>query len=54
MEFDGEVIQFSIFDAKRLFTNVNSLCALDVINELSKDVYEVSHEDKLPICLLRV
>jgi len=47
MEFDGEIIKFNIFDAIRFPTNVNYLCALDVINELSQDVYELSHDDGL-------
>ena len=35
MEFDVEVIKFSIFDALRFITDVNYLCTLDVISELS-------------------
>ena len=47
MEFDGEVIKFSIFDTMRFPTNVNYLSALNVIDELSSDVYELSREDGL-------
>jgi len=47
MEFDGEIIKFNIFDAMRFPTDVNYLCALDVIDELSQDVYELFHEDEL-------
>ena len=35
MEFDGEIIKFNIFDAMRFPADVNYLCALDVIDELS-------------------
>jgi len=47
MEFDGEIIKFNIFDAMKFPIDVNYLCALDVIDELSQDVYELSHEDEL-------
>ena len=47
MEFDGEIIKFNIFDAMRFPTDVNYLCALDVIDQLSQDVYELSHENEL-------
>ena len=47
MKFDHEIIKFSIFDAMRFPADVNYLCALDVINELAQDVYELSHEDEL-------
>jgi len=47
MEIDGEIIKFNIFDAMRFPANVNYLCALDVIDELSQDVYKLSHEDEL-------
>ena len=47
MEFDGEVIKFNIFDAKRFPADVNYVYALDVFDELSQDVYDLSHEDEL-------
>jgi len=47
MEFDGEIIKFNIFDVMRFPADVKYLCALDVIDELSQDVYELSHEDEL-------
>jgi len=53
MEFDGEIIKFNIFDAMRFPTDVNYLCALDVIGELSQDVHELSHEDELLIVLTK-
>jgi len=51
MEFDGEIIKFNIFDAMRFPTDVNYLCALDVIDKLYQDVYELSHEDELLIVM---
>jgi len=47
MEFNGEVIKFNIFDAMRFPSDVNYLYALDVFDELSEDVYDLSHEDEL-------
>ena len=47
MEFDGEVIKFNIFDAIRFPADVNYVYALDVIDELSQDIYDLSHEDEL-------
>jgi len=41
------IIKFNIFDAMRFPTDVNYLCALDVIDQLSQDVYELSHENEL-------
>jgi len=53
MEFDGEIIKFNIFDAMRFPANVNYLCALDVIDELSQDVYELFHDDELLTVLIQ-
>ena len=47
MKFDGEIIKFNIFDDIGFLADMNYLCALDVIDELSQDVYEFSHEDEL-------
>jgi len=46
MEFDGEVIKFKIFDAMRFPTNVNYGYALNVIDELSQDIYDLFNEDE--------
>jgi len=46
MEFDGEVIKFNIFDAMRFPTHVNYVYALDIIDELSQDIYDLSNEDE--------
>ena len=47
MKFDGEIVKINIFNAMRFSADVNYLCALDVIDELSQDVYELAHEDEL-------
>ena len=39
------------FDAIRFLADVNYLCTLNVIDKLSQDVYELSHEDELLIVL---
>ena len=53
MKFDGEIIKFNIFDVMRFPADVNYLCALDAINGLSQDVYELSHDDELLTVLTR-
>jgi len=35
MEFDGEVLKFNIFNVMRFLTNVQYVCALELIIELS-------------------
>ena len=54
MEFDGEVIKLNIFDPIWFSADVNYVYALDIIDELSQDIYDLSHEDELLLCLLRV
>jgi len=54
MEFDGEVIKFNIFDAMRFSTDVNYVYALDVLDELSQDVYDLSYEDELFTVLTKI
>lgn len=51
MEFDGDVIKFDIFDAMKFPSDENHICALDVIDELSQDVHDLSHKDELEIML---
>jgi len=47
MEFDGEIIKFNIFNAMGFLADVNYLCALDMIDELSQDIYELPYKDEL-------
>jgi len=51
MEFDGDVIKFDIFDAMKFPFDVNHICALNVIEELSQDVHDLSHKDDLETVL---
>lgn len=53
MEFDGHVIKFNIVDAMRFPADVNYVYALDVIDELSQDAYELSRDDELLTVLPR-
>jgi len=43
MEFDGKVIKFDIFDTMRFRADVNYVYALDVIDELSQNIYDMSN-----------
>jgi len=47
MEFDGEIVKFNILNAMRFPTDVNYPYALDAIDELSQDVYELSHDNEV-------
>jgi len=51
MEFDGDVIKFDIFDAMKFPSDVNHICALSVIHELSQAVHDLSHKDELETVL---
>ena len=44
MKFDAEIFKFNIFNSIGFVAGVNYICALDVIHDLSQDVYELSHE----------
>jgi len=46
MEFDGDVIKFNIFDTMRFPANVNYVYALDVIDVLCQNIYDLSNEDE--------
>jgi len=47
MEFDGDVIKFDIFDAMKFPSDVNHICALSVMDELSQAFNDLSHKDEL-------
>ena len=51
MEFDADVIKFNIFHAIKFSSNVNHLCALEVINELSEAAHNLGHKDELETVL---
>jgi len=45
--FDCKVIMFNIFDVIRFCVDANYLCALNVTDELSQDVYKLTHGNEL-------
>ncbi|KAD7116941.1 hypothetical protein E3N88_04209 [Mikania micrantha] len=53
MEFDGEVINFNIYDAMRYPSDVSSLNWLEVIEPLADDCFELTNHDVLALVLNR-
>ena len=51
MEFDGEVIRFNIFEAMRYPSDVHSVFAIDDINTLVQDFFELSDNDNFEIAI---
>ncbi|KAH9717584.1 hypothetical protein KPL71_021883 [Citrus sinensis] len=51
MEFDGEVIRFNIFEAMRYPSDVHSVFAIDDINTLVQDFFELSGNDSFEIAI---
>ncbi|KAH9802719.1 hypothetical protein KPL71_001504 [Citrus sinensis] len=51
MEFDGEVIRFNIFGAMRYPSDVHSVFAMDDINTLVQDFFELSGNDSFEIAI---
>ena len=51
MEFDGEVIRFNIFEAMRYPSDVHSVFAMDDINILVQDFFELSGNDSFEIAI---
>ena len=51
IEFDSNVIKFDIFDAMKFPSDVNHICALSVIDELSQAVHDLSCKDELETML---
>ncbi|XP_076954249.1 uncharacterized protein LOC143628580 [Bidens hawaiensis] len=51
MEFDGEIINFNIYDAMRYPSDVSSVNWLDVIDPLTDDYFELSNHDTLALIL---
>ncbi|XP_076888397.1 uncharacterized protein LOC143538819 [Bidens hawaiensis] len=49
MEFDGEIINFNIYDAMRYPSDVSSVNWLDVIDFLTDDYFEFSNHDTLAL-----
>ncbi|XP_022003481.1 uncharacterized protein LOC110900932 [Helianthus annuus] len=51
MEFDGEIINFNIYDAMRYPSDFSSMNWLDVIDPLTDDYFELSNCDSLALVL---
>ncbi|KAI3511713.1 hypothetical protein L1887_18870 [Cichorium endivia] len=51
MEFDGEIINFNIYDVMRYPTDVSSINFLDVIEPLIDECFELTNDDSLAIVL---
>ena len=47
MEFDGEVVEFDIYDAMKFPSDDHSLCAIDIVEPFVQDVFDNSDVDKL-------
>ena len=47
------MIKFNIFDAMRFPADVNYVYALDAIDALSQDIYDLSNEDELFTVLIK-
>ena len=54
MEFDGEVIRFNIFEAMRYPSDVHSVFAMDDINTLVQDFFELSGNDSFEIAISKI
>ena len=52
MKFNGKVIKFNIFDTMIFPADMNDIWGLDVIDDVSQDAYELSHEDELLTILM--
>nr|XP_027096108.1 uncharacterized protein LOC113716005 [Coffea arabica] len=53
MEFDGEIINFNIFDAMKYPDEANSVFALSIIEPLVQDTFELNRGDALEVALAK-
>lgn len=51
MEFDGEVINFKIYDSMRYPSDISSLKFMDVIESLTEECFDLSNLDVLALVL---
>lgn len=49
MEFDGGIVCFNIFEAMRYPSDINSVFAVDVIDSMVQQVFELNVEDELMV-----
>ncbi|XP_027120696.1 uncharacterized protein [Coffea arabica] len=53
MEFDGEIVNFNIFDAMKYPDEANSVFALSIIEPLVQDTFELNRGDALEVALAK-
>ncbi|XP_027183938.1 uncharacterized protein LOC113782233 [Coffea eugenioides] len=53
MEFDGEIVNFNIFDAMKYPDEANSVFALCIIEPLVQDTFELNRGDALEVALAK-
>ncbi|XP_027171848.1 uncharacterized protein LOC113771472 [Coffea eugenioides] len=53
MEFDGEIVNFNIFDAMKYSDEANSVFALSIIEPLVQDTFELNRGDALEVALAK-
>nr|XP_027116756.1 uncharacterized protein LOC113734391 [Coffea arabica] len=53
MEFDGEIVNFNIFDAMKYSDEANSVFALSIIEPLVHDTFELNRGDALKVALAK-
>ncbi|XP_071916239.1 uncharacterized protein [Coffea arabica] len=53
IDFDGEIINFNIFDAMKYLDEANSVFALSVIESLVQDTFELNRDDALEVALAK-
>lgn len=51
MEFDGETINFNIFEVIRYPNNISPLYQIDIIDPITQDVFDLSYGDILKMVL---
>ncbi|XP_027099229.2 uncharacterized protein [Coffea arabica] len=53
MEFDGEIVHFSIFEAMKYPCHSNAVFAVSVIDPLVQEVFEINGRDELEIAITK-
>ncbi|KAJ4930451.1 hypothetical protein NE237_000117 [Protea cynaroides] len=51
MEFDGEIVCFNIFEAMRYPSDINSVFAIDIIDSMVQQVFQLNGEDELMVAI---
>ncbi|XP_037496978.1 uncharacterized protein LOC119371259 [Jatropha curcas] len=53
MEFDGEKVEFNVYEAMKYPSDVSSICSIDVIDPLAQEMFELNAVDELDLVLCR-